>query len=208
MLVPPPSERSAVLIVADAKDSVCCAIRFLPDESSSGVSGAGMAVLRVPSFTHRYDEHPVVTERAHPSTRVRIRCAIALLVYSTSYPLLGFALWIGARDGEWVRTSFLVALGVFMSLLGWGLLSSIGEPKVRSAPGGRWNRPVDVTVFLALYNRAGAIVVLVESYAVAAMSQDWPHPQTFVGWFALVFIPLLAAFCTPIKRSTVRDDNE
>jgi hypothetical protein len=137
---------------------------------------------------------------------MRLRCGTALLVYSTSYPLLAFALWTGAQDGAWTRASIFVAIGVLMSFVGWGLLSSIGEPNERSAPDGRGNGAFDVTVYLALYNRAGAIVVLLESYAVAASSQGWPAPHTFTGWFAVAWIPLLAAFCVPIKRSVVRDE--
>jgi hypothetical protein len=126
-------------------------------------------------------------------------------VYCASYPLLGFALWTGARDGEWVGAGILVAFGVFLSFIGWGMLSSIGEPRERTSPGRR-RRALDVSVFLALYNRVGAIVVLFESYTVAATSQGWPAPQTIAGWFALVWIPLLAAFCFPVNRSSVRSD--
>jgi hypothetical protein len=127
--------------------------------------------------------------------------------YSASYPLLGVALWRGAHDGEWVLASVLVALGILTSFIGWALLSSIGEPPERSAPrSSSGGRPVDATVYVALYNRAGAIVVLLESYAVAATSQGWPMPQTFIGWFALVWIPLLAAFLVPVERSSPRGD--
>jgi hypothetical protein len=140
--------------------------------------------------------------------RSRFQCGVALFVYSTTYPLLAYALWTGARDGAWARASIFVALGVFMSFAGWGLLSSVDVPKERSARGGPAGAAFDVTVFLALYNRAGAIVVLLESYSVAASSQGWPTPHTFNGWFALTWIPLLAAFCVPIKRSAVRDDSK
>jgi hypothetical protein len=137
---------------------------------------------------------------------MRIRCGIALMVYSASYPLLGVALWRGAREGEWVLASVLVALGVISSFIGWALLSSIGEPRERGAASGSGSRPVDATVYVALYNRAGAIVVLLESYAVAATSQGWPMPRTFIGWFALVWIPLLVAFFIPVERSPARGD--
>jgi hypothetical protein len=93
-----------------------------------------------------------------------------------------------------------------MSFAGWALLSSIDDTNERSARGDPGTVAFDVTVFLALYNRAGAIVVLLESYSVAALSQDWPTPHTFNGWFALVWIPLLMAFCVPIKRTSARDD--
>lgn len=170
------------------------------------VRGVGMGVPQVPSISHRYEDRSLVTDRARARTRSKIRCATALLVYSTSYPLLGFALWTGARDGGWLRASIFVALGVFMSLLGWWLLSSIGQPTERSTARENGNGPIDVTVFLALYNRTGAIVVLLESYTVAAISQGWPTPHTFIGWFALAWIPLLAAFCVPIKRFSIGGD--
>ena len=48
--------------------------------------------------------------------------------------------------------------------------------------------------YLALYNRAGAIVVLLGSYAVAATLSGMASPETFVGWFALVWIPLFVCF--------------
>ncbi|MDQ2767101.1 MAG: hypothetical protein M3Y30_08075 [Gemmatimonadota bacterium] len=128
------------------------------------------------------------------------------MTYTSTYPLLAFALWTGARDGAWPRASIFVALGVLMSFAGWGLLSSVNVPTAQTARDGPGKAAFDVTVFLALYNRAGAIVILLESYSVAASSQGWPTPHTFNGWFALTWIPLLAAFCVPIKRSTVRDN--
>jgi hypothetical protein len=169
-----------------------------------------MAVLRTSSVANRYDDASRVVDgartRSRARARMRARCAVALMVYSASYPLLGVALWIGARDGRWVIASILVALGVITSFIGWGLLSSIGEPRERSAPNGGASRPVDATVYIALYNRAGAIVVLFESYTVAATSQGWPTPQTISGWFALVWIPLLAAFFIPVERSSNSGD--
>jgi hypothetical protein len=164
-----------------------------------------MAVLPIPAVNHRYEERSLEAARARARMRTRLQCGIALMVYSTTYPLLAFALWTGARDGAWAKASVFVALGVLMSFVGWGMLSSIGEPNERSTNGASGHAAFDVTVFLALYNRAGAIVILLESYSVAASSQGWPTPHTFNGWFALVWIPLLIAFCIPIKRSTVRD---
>ena len=167
-----------------------------------------MAVLPTSSVTHRYDDPSRVADRtrSHVRARMRVLCGIALVAYSASYPLLAVALWRGAHDGEWVLASVLVALGIITSFIGWALLSSIGEPLERSAPSNGGSRPVDATVYVALYNRAGAIVVLLESYAVAAMSQGWPMPQTFSGWFALVWIPLLAAFLVPVERSSLHGD--
>jgi hypothetical protein len=169
-----------------------------------------MAVLRSSSVTNRYDEASSVVDRArtrsHVRARMRVRCGIALAVYSGSYPLLGAALWRGARDGAWEIASILVAMGVIASFVGWGLLSSIREPRERNATNGSGGRPVDATVYIALYNRVGAIVILLESYTVAATSQGWPMPQTFAGWFALVWIPLLVAFLVPVERSSSRGD--
>lgn len=169
-----------------------------------------MAVHRISSVTPRYDDSSRVIDRARLRSRVRarmrVRCGIALMVYSASYPLLGVALWRGARDGQWVIASILVAMGVISSFVGWGLLSSIEEPRARHSPKGSGCRPVDVTVYIALYNRIGAIVVLLESYTVAATSQGWPMPQTFSGWFALVWIPLFAAIVIPVERATSRGD--
>jgi hypothetical protein len=169
-----------------------------------------MAVLRSSSVADRYDDTSGVVDRARPRShvraRMRIRCAIALAIYSASYPLLGAALWRGARNGEWEVASILVAFGVIASFVGWGLLSTIREPPERQKQDDGVNRPVDATVYVALYNRAGAIVVLLESYTVAATSQGWPTPQTFTGWFALVWIPLLVAFFIPVAHSSSRGD--
>ena len=170
-----------------------------------GETGVLMGVLPVPAIGHRYEERSLEAGRARARMRSRLQCGVALLVYSTTYPLLAFALWTGARDGAWARASIFVALGVFMSFAGWALLGSIGESTERSARAGPGNASFNVTVFLALYNRAGAIVILLESYSVAASSQGWPTPHTFNSWFALVWIPLLIAFCVPIKRTSVRD---
>jgi len=180
--------------------------RFCASAVRLGETGVLMDVLPVPAVSHRYEERSLEAARARARMRSRLQCSAALLVYSTTYPLLAFALWTGARDGAWGRASIFVALGLFMSFAGWALLSSIGDTKERSARGDPGAVAFDVTVFLALYNRAGAIVVLLESYSVAALSQDWPTPHTFNGWFALVWIPLLMAFCVPIKRTTVCDD--
>ena len=171
-----------------------------------------MSVARTSSTAHQYDELSRVADRARVQSRMqsrqRIRYAIALLAYSASYPLLGVALWRGARNGEWTFASILVALGVIASFIGWGLLSAIGEPRKRSAKIISEYRPVDVTVYVALYNRVGAVVVLLESYTVAATSLGWPMPQSFTGWFALVWIPLFTAFVVPIARTSTstRDD--
>jgi hypothetical protein len=169
-----------------------------------------MAVVRSSPVTNRYDDTSravdAASTRSHARARVRVRCGIALLIYSASYPLLGVALWRGARDGDWVIASLLVAMGVITSFVGWGLLSAIGEPRVRDELDSSDCRPVDVTVYVALYNRAGAIVILLVSYTVAATSQGWPMPQTFTGWFALVWIPLLAAFFVPVEHSSSRGD--
>jgi len=170
-----------------------------------------MALIPTPTGTHRYDELSHVADRigahAREHVRLRIRYAIALLSYSASYPLLGIALWRGAHDGEWTLASILVAIGVLTSFVGWGLLSDIDEPREHGVRGSG-GRPIDVTLYIALYNRVGAILVLLESYTVAATSQGWPIPQTFTGWFALVWIPLFTAFVVPVERASTRGDVE
>jgi hypothetical protein len=143
---------------------------------------------------------------AHTSTRSRVRGGIALLVYSTGYPLLALALWIGARDGSWTRAGILVALGVFVSFLGWAVLGMVGQSDDGEAAMRRDVRPFASCLYLALYNRAGAIVVLLGSYAVVARSQGWPAPETFVGWFALVWLPLFVSFAIPVRDSSRSGD--
>jgi hypothetical protein len=130
----------------------------------------------------------------------RVRNGIAMLVYSAGYPLLAAALWTGARNGDWFRASLLVALGVFTSFVGWALLHVAGDAHRGAAERGRQHQAS--CVYLALYNRAGAIIVLLGSYAIAATAQGWPTPQTFIGWFALVWIPLFASFAIPVERSS------
>jgi hypothetical protein len=167
-----------------------------------------MAVLRTSDAAATYAEGsrvldgvpngvPTGTRSGRPN-----RNAIALLVYSTGYPLLASALWSGARNGDWVRASLLVALGVAMSFVGWALLCLTGDAKAGATTRERDRQPHGAGTYLALYNRAGAIVVLLASYAVAARSQGWPTPQTFIGWFVLVWIPLFVSFAIPVDRSS------
>jgi hypothetical protein len=130
----------------------------------------------------------------------RVRNGLSMLVYSSGYPLLGAALWIGARNGEWFRASLLVALGVFMSFVGWALLDDTRNAHDGDGAAERERQHQAACVYLALYNRAGAIIVLLGSYAIAATAQGWPTPQTFIGWFALVWIPLFASFAFPVER--------
>jgi len=68
--------------------------------------------------------------------------------------------------------------------------------------------PASSRVYVALYNRAGAIVILLGSYAVAARTQGWPTPETFVGWFALVWVPLFVSFAIPVESSSPPSDSE
>lgn len=156
--------------------------------------------------TFAYAAPRVARARAAVSLRARLRRGFAMLVYSTGYPMLALALWIGARDGNWVRASVLVALGVIMSFIGWALLSIYREgPAGGASP--RYKRGEAVTsVFLVLYNRAGALVVIIGSYAVAAASNGWPMPRSFMGWFFLVSIPLFVSLALPIESERRRKD--
>jgi hypothetical protein len=175
-----------------------------------------MAVLRTPAVTDVYGnpipvldpalEHARLRAEIRAHTRWLVRRGIAQLVYSTGYPLLALALWIGARDGNWTRASVLVALGVLMSFIGWGLLSATGTVRDGAATVEGERGTVGSNVFLALYNRAGAIVVLIGSYAVTASTQGWPMPQSFVGWFALVWVPLFVSFAIPVECATRKRD--
>jgi hypothetical protein len=172
-----------------------------------------MAVLRTPGATDMRGSSARVADGARTPvpararSRARARRGVAMLVYSTGYPLLALALWTGARNGNWERASALVALGVVMSFVGWGLLSAIEDTTDDDEASPEFLRGAVVTsVFLALYNRAGAIVVLLGSYAVAATTQGWPTPQTFIGWFALVWIPLFVSFAIPVERAARRRD--
>jgi len=156
--------------------------------------------------TFAYAAPPVARPRATVSLRARLRRGFAMLVYSTGYPMLALALWIGARDGNWVRASVLVALGVIMSFIGWALLSIYREGTSGGASP-RYKRGEAVTsVFLVLYNRAGALVVIIGSYAVAAASNGWPMPRSFMGWFFLVSIPLFVSLAIPLASATPRKD--
>jgi len=138
--------------------------------------------------------------------RSRLRKGFAMLVYSTGYPMLAVALWVGAQDGNWVRASVLVALGVVMSFIGWAFLSIYRDERAGGAAS-KYKRGESVrSVFLVYYNRAGALVVLIGSYAVAATSHDWPIPRSFMGWFFLVSIPLFVSLAIPVESATRRKD--
>jgi ABC-type Na+ efflux pump permease subunit len=158
--------------------------------------------------TFAYTAPPAARPRTVVSVRARLRRGMAMLVYSTGYPMLALALWIGAEDGKWERASLLVALGVIMSFIGWALLSINREGSAdRTSPSHKRGETV-TSVFLVLYNRAGALVVLLGSYAVAAMSHGWPIPQSFMGRFLLVSIPLFVLFAIPVENATPRKDPE
>jgi hypothetical protein len=149
---------------------------------------------------------PVDRRRAALSIRERLRLGFAMLVYSTGYPMLALALWIGARDGKWGRASVLVALAVIMSFIGWALLSSYRNSGAGGASPSYKHGEAVTSVFLVLYNRAGALVVLLGSYAVAASSHGWPIPQSLVGWFFLISIPLFVSLAIPVESATSRKD--
>ena len=157
--------------------------------------------------TISYTAPPVNRRRAVVPLRARLRLGFATLVYSTGYPMLALALWIGARDGNWGRASLLVALGVIMSFIGWALLSIYRDASaVGASP--RYKRGEAVTsVFLVHYNRAGALVVLLGSYGVAAASNGWPIPHSFMGWFFLVSIPLLVSLAIPVESAQRRKED-
>jgi hypothetical protein len=151
--------------------------------------------------TISYTAPSVHRRRAAMPLRARLRLGFAMLVYSTGYPMLALALWIGARDGSWGRASLLVALGVMMSFIGWALLS-IYRDRFEGGASPSYKRGEAVTsVFLVFYNRAGALVVLLGSYAVAAGSNGWPMPRSFMGWFFLVSIPLFASLAIPVESA-------
>jgi hypothetical protein len=166
-----------------------------------------MAVLRTAFMSDAQAElsrvRPGVPSGLHTDIRLggRVRNAIAMLVYSAGYPLLAVALWMGARNGEWLRSTLFVALGVFVSFAGWALIKATGSGRATETAIEQ-ERHQTLSVYLALYNRAGAIVVLLGSYAIAATGQGWPTPRTFVGWFVLVWIPLFVSFAIPVDRSS------
>jgi hypothetical protein len=157
--------------------------------------------------TISYTPPSVDRRRAAVPLRARLRRGFAMLVYSTGYPMLAVALWIGARDGSWARASLLVALGVIMSFIGWALLS-IYRDRIEGGSSPHYKRGEAVTsVFLVLYNRAGALVVLLGSYGLAAASNGWPIPRSFMGWFFLVSIPLFVALAIPVERVARRKED-
>jgi hypothetical protein len=172
-----------------------------------------MAVLRTPDATRAYGNRSPVHARARSGsrhrapigahTRMLVRRALALFVYSMSYPLLAAALWTGARDRAWGVSSALVALGGLTSFFAWGMLHAVYPECTGDAPAERESlpsadRPAAMTTYLALYHRIGAIVVLLGSYAVNARLQGWPAPESFIGWFALVWVPLFIAVAFPV----------
>jgi hypothetical protein len=118
------------------------------------------------------------------------------------YPLLAAALWTGAWNGDWLRASVLVTVGVLMSFVGWALLCLLDDQRAPATARRRPGHLHGATTYLALYNRAGAIVVLLGSYAVVARSQGWPAPQTFLGWFALLWVPLFVSFAIPVDHGS------
>jgi hypothetical protein len=156
--------------------------------------------------TFAYTAPQVARARAELSLRSRLWRGMTTLVYSTGYPMLALALWIGARDGNWVRASVIVALGVVMSFIGWALLSIHRERSADGASPGYKRGEAVTSVFLVLYNRAGALVVLLGSYAVAAKSHGWPVPQSSMGWFFLVSIPLFISLAIPVESANRRKD--
>jgi hypothetical protein len=156
--------------------------------------------------TISYTPPRVDRRRAALPLRARLRLGFAMLVYSTGYPMLALALWIGARDGNWGRASVLVALGVVMSFIGWALLSIYRDGGAGGASPSYKRGEAVTSVFLVLYNRAGALVVLFGSYAVAASSHGWPMPRSFMGWFFLISIPLFVSLAIPVESATRRKD--
>ena len=133
----------------------------------------------------------------------RVRSGLAMVVYSAGYPLLALALWVGARNGDWFRATVFVALGVLTSFVGWALL---GLAHASHAAAERERHHQAISVYLALYNRAGAIIVLLGSYAIVATAQGWPAPGTFIGWFAVAWIPLFVSFAIPVESNSSPPD--
>jgi hypothetical protein len=167
-----------------------------------------MPVLRTPSESEQYGEHSLIADRAVRRLRIRVWRGIGMLMYTTSYPLLGLALWTGTQKGAWAAAAALVALGVLASFVGWGLLSAPDRGgDGGSLPHSRTRSP-RASTFLALYSRTGAIVIVLGSYTIAARNQGWPLPESFAGWFALVWVPLFVAFVLPVERAPPpRDDD-
>jgi hypothetical protein len=96
-----------------------------------------------------------------------------------------------------------------MSFVGWALLCVASDLSAHDAAAPERERPHrGAGVYLALYNRAGAIVVLLGSYAVAANSQGWPAPQSFIGWFAVLWVPLFVSFTIPVNRNARSSDTD
>ena len=161
-----------------------------------------MPVLRTPIETETYGDHSLRTERAVTRPHDRFWRGIGMLLYGASYPLLGLALWTGTQNGAWAAAAALVALGVLASFVGWGLLRGTdNSSESRRSPIHSRVKSRGMSTFLALYNRTGAIVILLGSYTIAARNQGWPLPQSFTGWFALVWVPLFVAFALPVERA-------
>lgn len=137
--------------------------------------------------------------RAH--LHLRVHRGIAVFAYSAAYPLLGIALWLGASQGRWVGATFLVALSVVTSFLGWALLAYSDADPCRTGSSDEESEGSSAGVFVALYGRTGAIVIVLASYTVAATTHGWPIPHTVLGWFALAWLPLFVAFTLPVRSA-------
>jgi len=125
----------------------------------------------------------------------RNRKRLALLISSTSYPLLGVALWVGTARGLWAVAAIIAALAVVMSFLGWDLFGDAERDQAGLEDESAVAKPrVDLGGIVALGVKLGAILIIVSSYAVVGVRYGFPIPETLLGWVVPVSVLLFAAF--------------
>ncbi len=149
--------------------------------------------------TDREDPSPsepqatVDSKSQSPVSRNRKR--LALLISSTSYPLLGVALWVGTARGLWAVAAIIAALAVVMSFLGWDLFGEAERDETGLENEITVAKPsADFGKIVALGVKLGAILIIVSSYAVVGVRYGFPIPETLLGWVVPVSVLLFAAF--------------
>ena len=149
-----------------------------------------------PDPEDRSPVEPPATVDSRSQTRVPPKKKrLAVLISSTSYPLLGVALWVGYARGLWAVAAIIAALAVVMSFLGWDLFGDAEREQAGledESAGAKSS--VDLGGIVALGVKLGAILIIVSSYAVVGVRYGFPIPETLLGWVVPVSVLLFAAF--------------
>jgi hypothetical protein len=149
--------------------------------------------------TNREDLSPnepraTVDSKSQPPVS-RNKKRLAVLISSTSYPLLGVALWVGSARGLWAVAAIIAALAVVMSFLGWDLYGEAERDDTGLANETAVAKPsVDIGAIVALGVKLSAILIIVSSYAVVGVRYGFPIPETLLGWVVPLSVLLFAAF--------------